>query len=224
VTARFAEPIHGYYGPTMAIAVTEFRNVHGGRGPGFMLENTAVHPIATASALPGFGAEHAARMAALPHLARALVVLRDETRGRITVDGDGRPALDYPLSAGDRIRLHAGMRAIARAYLAAGAEEVWVPLNGAPVVRSEDDLRALGEGPLDPGRTSLLYAVHLFGGAVMGGEAATSVCDEAGRVRGVRGVVVSDASALPSNLGVNPQITVIANALRVGTALAAEAA
>lgn len=221
VTACFDEPVHGYYGPTMAYAVTEFSDVNGRSGPGYMIENTAVHPIATASALPGFGAEHAARMAQLPHLARALVVLRDRTRGRVTLDGEGRPAVDYDLVPDDRQRLHDGMIAIARAYLAAGAREVWLPLNGAPALRSEAELRSLAPGPIEPGRTSLLYAVHLFGGATLGGDAAAA-CDENGRVRGVRGLAVADAASLPSNTGVNPQITVIANALRVAEALAAE--
>jgi choline dehydrogenase-like flavoprotein len=221
VTARFDEPVHGYYGPTMAYAVTEFSDVNGRSGPGFMIENTAVHPIATASALPGFGAEHAARMARLPFLARALVVLRDRTRGRVTLDDGGGAVLDYTLVREDRARLHEGMLAIARAYLAAGAREVWLPVNGAPAVASVGDLRAAGDGPLDPGRASLLYAVHLFGGATMGGDPARSVCDADGRVRGARGVVVGDASALPSNTGVNPQITILANALRVGARLAA---
>ena len=221
VTALFDEPVHGYYGPTMAYAVTEFADVNGRTGPGFMIENTAVHPIATASALPGFGAEHAARMGRLPHLARALVVLRDRTRGRVDVDATGRPAVSYELVPEDLQRLHDGMIAIARAYLAAGAREVWLPRNGAPPVRSEQDLRAAGAGPLEPGRTSLLYAVHLFGGASMGGGAA-SACDEAGRVRGVRGLAVADAASLPSNTGVNPQITIIANALRIAEGLASE--
>jgi choline dehydrogenase-like flavoprotein len=220
VTARFPEPVHGYYGPTMAWAVSEFSDVNGRSGPGFMLENTAVHPIATASGLPGFGSSHADLMAQLPFLARALVVLRDEARGRIRLDDAGEPVVSYTLPRSDLERLRAGMLAIARIYLAAGAVEVVLPINGAPPVRSEADLTRLGAAPLEPGRTSLLYAVHLFGGARMGHGPEAGACDEDGRVFGVRGLVVSDASALPSNTGVNPQITILANALRVAEPIA----
>jgi hypothetical protein len=87
VTARFAEPVHGYYGPTMAYAVDELSDVHGHRGPGAMIENVTVHPIVAASGLPGFGAAHAETMAALPYLARSLVVIHDRTRGTMTADG-----------------------------------------------------------------------------------------------------------------------------------------
>ncbi len=220
VTARFPEPVHGYYGPTMAWAVSEFSDVNGHGGPGFMIENTAVHPIATASALPGFGAPHADLMASLPHLARALVVLRDRARGRIRLGDAGEPVVSYTLPRSDLDRLRAGMLAIARAFLAAGAVEAFLPINGSGPIRSEADLARLGAVPLDPGRASLLYAVHLFGGARMGHGPEAGACDEEGRVFGVRGLVVSDASALPSNTGVNPQITILANALRVAESIA----
>lgn len=215
VTARFSEPVHGYYGPTMAYAVSEFSDVNGRAGPGFMLENTAVHPIATASALPGFGAEHARLVSGLPFLARALVVLRDRARGRVRLGETGEPELHYTLGAQDLGRLRDGMIAIARAYLAAGALEVYLPLNGSSPVHSSSDLARIPAEPLNPGRVSLLYAVHLFGGARMARGPEAGACDQEGRLFGVRGVVVSDASSLPSNTGVNPQITILANALRI---------
>jgi choline dehydrogenase-like flavoprotein len=163
-------------------------------------------------------------MAQLPWLARALVVLRDRTRGQITLGDDGAARVDYALVPEDRARLGQGMAAIARAFLAAGAREVILPVNGSDPVTSERDLAAREGAPIEPARTSLLYAVHLFGGACMGGDPERSVCDEAGHVRGVRGLHVSDASALPSNTGVNPQITILANAFRVTDAIAAERA
>ncbi len=220
VTARFAEPVHGYFGPTMGWAVTEWSDVNGHGGPGYMLENAAVRPLQTASVLPGLGAEHERAMAALPHLAHTVVVLRDRTRGRIGSGDAAAPTLHYALESGDFERLRHGIGQAARAYLAAGAEEVWLPLHGHPPVRSEADLAALDGLELDGTRFSLLYAVHLFGGAVMGGDPASSVCDPEGAVRGVRGLAVADAAALPSNTGVNPQITIMANALRVAEALA----
>jgi choline dehydrogenase-like flavoprotein len=222
VIARFAEPVHGYYGPTMAYAVSEFSDVNGRRGPGFMLENVTVEPIDTARALPGFGTAHAAGMAALPHLARALVVLRDETRGEITLDGGGETRLRYEPAAADLSRLREGIEAIARAYLAAGAEEVLMPLYGSAPLRRESDLGALAGAEVSPRTLTLLYAVHLFGGAGMGGDPGLGTCDGEGRVFGTRGLFVSDASALPGNTGVNPQITIMAHALRVADAIAAE--
>ncbi len=223
VAARFAEPIHGYFGPTMGMAVSEFSDVNGFRGPGFMIEHTAVHPVITASALPGFGADHARAMAALPYLARSVVLVRDRSRGRVRLEADGAVHIDYALEPQDLERLRAGMAATARAYLAADAREVYLPVNDYPSVRSERDLDALRDFPLDPSRLSLLYAVHLFGGAAMGASPERSVCSDSGAVWDVKGLFVTDASSLPTNTGVNPQITIMANALRIADGIAATA-
>lgn len=223
VTARFDEPIHGYFGPTMAWAVTEFSNVNGRDGPGYMLENTAVHPMQTAGVLPDFGSAHEDAMAALPHLAHAVVVLRDRSRGSVRAGDDGESRIDYALEAGDLERLRHALGKAALAYLAAGAREVWLPLNGYGPVRSEADLARLGDWPLDRSRLTLLYAVHLFGGAGMGASPEHSFCSVDGECWDVRGLFVSDASSLPTNTGVNPQVTIMANALRIAEGAAAGA-
>jgi len=215
VTARFAEPVHGYYGPTMAYAVDELSDVHGHRGPGAMIESVTVHPIVAASALPGFGAAHAAAMAELPNLARALIVIHDRTRGTMSAEG----AVRYELAPEDMERLRAGMIGAASCYLNAGAEEVLLPINGAAPIRREADLAAVKTRSLRPSDLALLYAVHLFGGAAMAGSPEQGVCDASGAVFGVRGLYVACASSLPTATGVNPQITVIANALRIADGL-----
>ncbi len=217
VTARFAEPVHAYYGPTMSYAVSEFSDVNGFRGPGLMLENVGAMPLTTASGLPGFGSTLAEPMESLPHLARAVVVLRDQSRGTLELDGEDPPKISYVFTRGDLDRARTGMLALARAYLASGAERVFLPVNDLAPVTRESDLALLESRSLTTRDTSLIYAVHLFGGAVMGGDPRTSTCDAAGRVRGVKGIWVSDASALPTNTGVNPQVTIMANALRVAS-------
>jgi choline dehydrogenase-like flavoprotein len=216
VSARFAEEIHGYYGPSMAYAVQEFADVAGGRGPGVMIENTSAHQVSTASSLAGFGDEHGAKMAALPHLARALIVMRDRTRGRVETDGSVR----YAPTLEDLEVLRHGMLAAARCYLAAGAEEVWLPVHGTAAVRSERDIDALSSMAFTSRGLAHHYAVHLFGGAVMGHSADAGVCDESGACFAARGLYVTDASSFPSNTGVNPQITIVANALRIAGGIA----
>jgi choline dehydrogenase-like flavoprotein len=201
----------------MAWAVDELSDVHGRTGPGVMIESVTVQPIVAASALPGFGAAHAEIMAALPHLARALVVIHGRTRGTMASDG----AITHALLPEDVERLRAGMLGAARCYLAAGAEEVALPVFGSAPIRREADLDAVARMALRPSSFANLYAVHLFGGAAMGGSPDTGACDARGAVYGIRGLHVVDAASLPSATGVNPQITIVANALRMATALAA---
>ena len=82
--------------------------------------------------------------------------------------------------------------------------------------------QARHSGSNNRSRLTLLYAVHLFGGAVMGASPERSFCSEDGACWDVRGLYVSDASSLPTNTGVNPQVTIMANALRIAGAAAAE--
>ena len=65
------------------------------------------------------------------------------------------------------------------------------------------------EAPLDP-RRYIAVLSHLFGGCVMGQDEQNSVTDGLGRVHGTQGLVVADASVIPTNLGVNPQHTIMA--------------
>lgn len=62
---------------------------------------------------------------------------------------------------------------------------------------------------------------HAAGTVRMGCDPRTSVLDEHGVFRGVANLRVVDASVLPSGGGVNPSLTIAANALRVGEHLSA---
>ena len=149
------------------------------------------------------------------------MLLRDRTRGHVELGSRGELRLHYDPVPDDLSRLRVGLRETARAFLAAGALEVHLPLHGLPPVTREGDLRALDEASLSPGAFSSLYAVHLFGGAAMADGPDRGVCDVQGACFGVQGLSICDASSLPSNTGVNPQITILANALRIAEGLVA---
>lgn len=51
---------------------------------------------------------------------------------------------------------------------------------------------------------------HILGGACIGSDSETAVCDEYNRVFGQPGLYVVDGSAIPVNLGVNPSLTITA--------------
>lgn len=62
---------------------------------------------------------------------------------------------------------------------------------------------------------------HPMGTCRMGTDPRTSVVDAECRVRGQPGIYVADASVFPSSLGINPALTVAANALRVAATICA---
>ena len=65
-------------------------------------------------------------------------------------------------------------------------------------------------------------ASHLFGTARAGVDASDSVVGPNLEAHGMRGLFVMDASIFPTNLGVNPQHSIMAVVWRAATELAAE--
>ncbi len=60
---------------------------------------------------------------------------------------------------------------------------------------------------------------HALGGVRMGRDRRTAPLDADGRFRGLANLYVTDGSAFPTAGGVNPSLTIAANAMRVGAAI-----
>jgi choline dehydrogenase-like flavoprotein len=122
------------------------------------------------------------------------------------------PVVRYALGVTENIALASSLQRLCRCLLAAGAVCIYPVVRGLPPVRSEDDVRAL------PARLALeaanLMTIHLYGSCPMGEYRHHAVVDSFGRVHGVPGLIVSDASIFCGSLGVNPQGTVMAFARR----------
>ncbi len=134
-------------------------------------------------------------------------------RGRVrVVPGRTDPLVTYALTSQDISGLRTGMARLLHLLLAAGADEVYPGTAGAAVVRSATDVPI---ATTELGRaTASVMSVHLMGTARMGGQGSASACDSWGRVRGVEGLRVNDASLFPEAVGVNPQGTLMALAHR----------
>ena len=61
---------------------------------------------------------------------------------------------------------------------------------------------------------------HAVGTVRMGDDERASPLDAECRFRGVEGLYVTDGSVFPTSAGVNPSLTIAANALRVGRLIA----
>jgi choline dehydrogenase-like flavoprotein len=61
---------------------------------------------------------------------------------------------------------------------------------------------------------------HALGTVRMGVDPSSSSLDEYCRVRGIANLWVTDGSALPMSAGVNPSLTIAANALRAADVIA----
>ena len=176
---------------------------------GLKIETLSLPLELLSSRLSGGGRELMDRVGSYDHMAHWVVAVRAEAVGRVRPGLFGSPVVQYSLGPRDMERFRDGMKLLARMHFAAGATSIVTGVYGMPYSTGPDELDKLDALPLEPRcYTSILS--HLFGGCAMGTDSQRSVCDERGRVRGYDGLLVSDASAIPTTLGVNPQHTIMA--------------
>jgi choline dehydrogenase-like flavoprotein len=176
--------------------------------PGFKMESLSLPLDMVAGRLPGAGRALMERLLEYRHFAVWVQVCRAESVGRVSRNLLGRPDVRYSLGRADMHRFRQGLVAVARTHFAAGASAVIPSIHGLPYKLGPDQLPMLESAPLDP-RAYVSILSHLFGGCVMGPDPRLAVCDHEGRVHGHEALFVADASVIPSNLGVNPQHTIM---------------
>jgi choline dehydrogenase-like flavoprotein len=194
--ARMDEVVDMARGVPQSLYVDEFAD------DGIMFEGIAGPPAHAAMALPLTGRRHAEAMADYRRLAQFGLMVSDSSRGRVRAVG-GRPLIRYDLGGADLARFRTGLTRLRELLIAAGAREVHLPLPP-------------GTEPRDARRRDLkLMAFHPLGTARADADPACGVVDGDLSVHGVGGVYVADGSVVPSSLGVNPQITIMALATRL---------
>ncbi|MBL9109833.1 MAG: GMC family oxidoreductase [Myxococcales bacterium] len=213
--ALFDRTVHMTFGATQGAESTHFRATDR-----FKLETIGMPPELAAARLPGVGHDLLSRMAHLDDVGVWVAQLRARAEGEISRDVFGNDVIRYSPTEDDMRIARKALATIAELFFDAGAREVWPGVFGLPtVLRSPDEIRLLREGPLDP-RAYGLVSSHLFGAARMGPNAGTSVVDPSFAVHGTDRLWVVDSSVFPTNLGVNPQHSIMALARYASTAIA----
>ncbi len=75
-------------------------------------------------------------------------------------------------------------------------------------------MRGIPQNAITESLLNIPISAHMLGGCVMGKDADTGVIDTYHRVFGYDNMYVTDASAIPANLGINPSLTITAMAER----------
>jgi len=225
VLAQMDEDVRPWTGTVQAHYSDQFADLN--EGYGFKFETAPIHPSLQALAAPWeSAAQHRAQMAQLPQTALVGILLRDRFGGRVSVDAQGNPVVDYRLSRYDAGHLRRAFAAAGELLEAAGAREIWAPLArcisyrpGAAGGAREDWLARVDSAGWGPNEL-LLVTFHQMASCRMGATARTSVVDAENRVWGIRNLYVADASTFPSASGVNPMLTVMAIAHRAAGVIA----
>jgi choline dehydrogenase-like flavoprotein len=216
VRARFAEEINMARGVPQSYYVDEFCD------DGIMFEGAAGPPDYAAMSFPFEGEEHRARMLDYLHIAQFGLMVSDTSRGSVRAMPGGALRMSYNLNEEDLSTFKRGIELLCECYWAAGAEEIYPPVEGIGVLR-DGDLDTLRRHELRPHELTLM-AFHPMGTARADARPQHGVVDGDLRLHGVDGLYVSDASVLPSSLGVNPQETIMALATRLAYGLLGKSA
>ena len=201
--ARMDEIVDMAKGVPQSFYVDEFA------GEGIIFEGVAGPPAYAAMSLPLTGERHAQAMADYRHLAQFGLMVSDSSRGSVHSLA-GQTVIRYDMEDADLRRFRTGLQRMRELLEAAGAREVYLPLP-AGVQPKRARLRDLK-----------LMAFHPLGTARADARASHGVIDGDLRVHGAEGVYVADGSAVPSSLGVNPQMTIMALATRLAFTLLGE--
>jgi choline dehydrogenase len=166
--------------------------------------------------MPGFQQAHFDRMMAYARTVAASPLVGSEAAGRVSLDWQGLPTVEFPISSSDIGRLRRGLVVLAGAFLAGKVESALVGVGNGRTLRTDADLaqldRDLQDIENDPSKSYLLKigTGHPQGGNAMTGDPQIGVIDSQFRLRGFTNLRVCDGSIFPESAGVNPQWTIMA--------------
>ena len=214
VFAEFGERVEMWHGPMQTIVCDKFEDIEDGYGAKF--EAVPAHPGLAASAIAWRSRQqHSDVMSRLRNAAALIVLTRD--RGEGSLSDDGHDDVHYRVDPYDGAHMLTALAGLVRLAFAAGARSV-TTLHTDPIeierrrasdrnlTAFADKLQAKG---VQPNRLAV-YSAHQMGTCRMHQDPSQGMVDEAGRVHGVKGLMVADASIFPLSSGVNPMLTIMA--------------
>ncbi|MGA8665195.1 MAG: GMC family oxidoreductase N-terminal domain-containing protein [Thermoplasmata archaeon] len=216
-------PVRTWEGPHQTVGVYKFQaSSPGAHGP--WIEAAPAHPGLAAIGTPWTGARtFLERLERSERNAVLIVLVRDVAEGRIRVDAQGRPEVDYRLSGVDRANLTRGLIEGGRIAVAAGATRLTslhtppVEAGGGAEPMSAAQFETYAEGVRGAGireNSVALFSAHPMGSARAGPDPRRSTARPSGEVHGVDGLWIGDGSLLPTAPGANPMMSILALAWR----------
>ncbi len=210
--AEFDEQILPWNGIPQGYSIEELHD------EGILFEGAMVPLEMTMSMTQMIGPELIRLAESFDHVASFGFMVEDSSRGSVS-SVMNQPVIRYWLTDRDVAHIKRGMDVLAQVFFAAGARRVHTAINGFDVLESPDDLARLRRANLRPWDLDL-SAYHPLGTARMGSDPAASVIGPDHEVHDTRRLYVVDGAAVPSSIGVNPQITIMALATRAAEKIA----
>jgi choline dehydrogenase-like flavoprotein len=208
VFALFPEEIIGWQGNPQGFGIYQFEE------EGILIESSFGPVELMASSLPFGGKEHKEWMTQFKHWAAYGALIKDESSGSVRWLPGWRPWVTYHLKPSDAARIVRGLQYLAQAYFASGAQKVYPAIKGFPILHSMEEVEPAWKRYSVNGQDLELAAFHPMGTCRMGGDPKRAVVDSRCQTYDIENLYICDSSVLPTALGVNPQLTIMAMASR----------
>lgn len=210
VGALFDEDVYGWKGVMQSYYIDEWMK------KGFTIETNFTPPgiSYTSGFVPSLGSEHHEYIARFRQMAEIGFLLSDTSSGRVRAGWDGRPWSFYFLNKRDTQASLEGIYRTCQVLFAAGAKEVYLRLPGMEILTDPRQIEKIPSLPIKA-RDLTFGAFHPMGSCSIGEDPKNSATDSFGKVHGIEGLYIADASLIPTSIHVNPQITLMALSVRV---------
>jgi choline dehydrogenase-like flavoprotein len=208
----FAEEVHPWSGAAQGMHSLEYIE------QGVKLESLWAAGSLLSFRLPGVGTEFQQLLADQKYMACwDAWASGEDSVGRVRLaPGTQSPLIRYDVGDGDMERLKFAMVKLSEMFFAVGAKRVLHGITGLkPAFENPGDVDLLRNLKMSP-RTMLVGSNHVFGGMSMGADPKRHAVDNRGAVYGVRDLYVADTGLFPSSPAVNPMLTAMALADRIG--------
>lgn len=212
VLAEFNEPILSWRSIPQGYSIEEFHD------EGILFEGAALPLEMTMAITPMLGPELVRLAESFDRVASFGFLVEDTSRGSVSTVM-GQPVVRYWLEDADVARIKRGLDILAQIYFAAGATRVHVPIHGFGILESADGLPTLRRARI-AARDLELSAYHPLGTARMGLDPSKSVVGQDHQCHDTTALYIVDGASVPTSLGVNPQVTIMAMATRAAEKIA----
>ena len=214
--AEFEEQILPWKGIPQGYAIHELHD------EGILYEGAYVPLEMSMSMTQLIGPELIRLAESFDHVSSFGFMVEDTSRGSVR-EIAGQPVIQYWLHDKDVAHIKRGIDVLAQIYFAAGAKRVHLPVAGFETMEKPDDLAKLRRATLRAWDLDL-SAYHPLGTARMGKDPAHSVVGQDHEMHDTEALYVVDGASVPTALGVNPQVTIMALATRAAEKIAAKLA
>lgn len=207
VVALFDQKVDQFKGIPQGYAIDQFAD------EGLMFEGGSLPFDVMAVSVPWTGHRFMELMQNYRYMATFGLMIQDQSRGEL-LRGPGRsPVIVYNLNRRDTALMQRGIEILCRVFQQAGAKRVLPFVAGADEINTEAELSSFKAKPLRAGDIEVT-AFHPLGTCRMGMTPRDSCVGPDHEAHDVAGLYVCDGSAVPSSLGVNPQVTIMAMGAR----------